>query len=89
MPWAGAAVVILSAGVAVALAATVIILALQHETSAETSELIGVMATIAGAAVGAVGAWLGGREPGHGEDDAGRLGGNRRLPSNMLGVMLR
>lgn len=59
---AGAAVLVLAAGVAVALAGSMIIVSLRP--SPADDELVGVISTIAGAAVGAVGAWLGGRRGG-------------------------
>lgn len=59
--WLGLVSAILAAGVAVALPATLIIVALHPTGTPEQAELIAVISTIAGAAVGAVGAWLGSR----------------------------
>lgn len=57
------AVVILASGIAVALPTTLIIIALNPASTIDP-ELIGVISTIAAAAVGAVGAWLGFRRNG-------------------------
>lgn len=57
MTWAGPIALVLAAGVAVALAAAIIIIALDHKT--DSTSLEAVLTTLAGAAVGAVGTYLG------------------------------
>jgi hypothetical protein len=77
---AGLAVLILAAGVAIALPASLIIVALEP-TRAADSELLAVISTLAAAAIGAVGAWLGGRRaPG------GSRGGAETAQSEQTGT---
>lgn len=59
---AGLVAVILAAGVAVALPAVLIIIALKGHASAADAELIGVVVTLAGTVTGTVCGWLAGQQ---------------------------
>lgn len=68
--WAGIAAVILSAGVAVALPATLIIIAIQRSWSPADDEIIGIIGTLSAAVLGAVGGYVTrAREETRGDDD--------------------